>query len=135
MTKKSSANFFIAMVLLAILAFFSVLSFSGNDQETGEKEKMSRLIARVTNFWQWLNVVPSRDTSERVFEGISAAKETKEGWAAAIEEAESLKDYDWQSGKNELASNSFQLVKTEDGWNVEVTDHDGELHVFKLFHR
>jgi hypothetical protein len=121
--------------LLAILAFFSVLSFSGDNREAGEKEQMSRLISRVTNFWQWLNVVPSRDTGERVFEGINAAKEVKGDWETAMGEAENLKDYDWQSGKNELTSNSFRLVKVEGGWNVEVTDHDGELHIFKLFHR
>lgn len=136
MSKKNSANFWVAMALLAALSLFSVLSFSGQGTEESDKDRMALMVSKMTSIWQWINVVPSRDTSERVLKGINAAKDVSED--VILDDSSNninTENFDLKSDKNNYNQGGFKIIRTEQGFNLEVTDNFGEIHTFKLFHR
>lgn len=135
MSKKNTANFWVAMALLAALSLFSVLSFSDQGTEEGDKDRMALMVSKMTSIWQWINVVPSRDTSERVLKGINAAKDVGEDVVLNDSSGDANHGaFDLTSDKNNYNQGEFKIIKTESGLNLEVTDNFGEIHVFKLFH-
>lgn len=138
MSKNKTSSFFLAMALLAILSVFAVVSLPAENDRDGGENRMAALVSKVTVFWQWLNLLPSRDTSERLLEAGIAAKEAgEEAWESApdIEEMNGVKRFYLKSEENSLDQNSLKLVKDDGGWDLEVTGHDGKVRVIKLFHR
>lgn len=129
MTTKNSTSFWVAMILLVALSVFSIISFSGDGSPDEEKEKMTAMVSGVTSVWQWVNVVPSRDTSERLYKGVTAAQEGSE---QLIKNTENVKDFSLILDNKYQKEGGIFLREDSQGRYIEITGHDGRSHIFRL---
>ena len=117
------------MILLAALSVFSIISFSGDGSPDDDKEKMTAMVSGITSVWQWINVVPSRDTSERLYKGVSVVQEESNQLSL---QSDNIKDFSLILDEKYQDNGGVFLRKDDQGQYIEITGHDGKSHVFRL---
>ena len=132
MPKKNSTSFWITILLLAALSVFSIISFSGDGSAEDDKDRMTALVSGVTSLWQWVNIVPSRDTSERLYKGISAAQDSYQEVEGLASEVEKPNDFALILDNSYQNDGSVRFLKDDWGWYLEIIGHDGRSHIFHV---